>query len=182
MTIQTTQPTITLAADQTQSRRPNGGTAAQGLVVLAVLVSLGLQGCATRSNSAAVYRAGEAQVEQAIRYGTVEAVRSVTIVRDSKGAGLIVGGVVGGVAGSTVGDGKGSTIASVLGALGGAVAGQMIEEQVNQKPGLEIVVKLASGEKTVIVQEADASLAVGDAVQIVGFGTAIRVSKRQTAQ
>ena len=137
-----------------------------------------LAGCATQSNSSKVYRAGESQVEQSIRYGTVESVRAVTIVRDSKGAGIIAGGVVGGVAGSTVGEGKGSTIASVLGALGGAIAGQMIEEQANQRPGFEIVIKLDKGEKTVVVQEADEALKAGDAVQLVGFGSAIRVSKR----
>ncbi|MGA1336385.1 MAG: glycine zipper 2TM domain-containing protein [Burkholderiaceae bacterium] len=148
------------------------------LLISAVAAFTQLAGCATQSNSAKVYRAGESQVEQSIRYGTVESVRAVTIVRDSKGAGIIAGGVVGGVAGSTVGEGKGSTIASVLGALGGAIAGQMIEEQANQRPGFEIVIKLDNGEKTVVVQEADEALKAGDAVQIVGYGSAIRVSKR----
>jgi outer membrane lipoprotein SlyB len=147
-------------------------------MVVGLLAMTQLVGCATQSNSSKVYRAGEAQVEQSIRYGTVESVRAVTIVRDSKGAGIIAGGVVGGIAGSTVGEGKGSTIGSVLGALGGAIAGQMIEEQANQRPGFEIVIRLANGEKTVVVQEADESLAAGDAVQIVGYGSAIRVSKR----
>lgn len=150
------------------------------MLLAAAAVTIQLTGCATQSNSSKVYRAGEAQVEQAIRYGVVESVRAVTIVRDSKGAGMIAGGVVGGIAGSTVGDGKGSTIASVLGALGGAIAGQMIEEQANQRPGFELVIRLDNGEKTVVVQEADESLTAGDAVQIVGYGSAIRVSKRQT--
>lgn len=62
------------------------------MLLAAVAVTTQLTGCATQSNSSKVYRAGEAQVEQAIRYGVVESVRAVTIVRDSKGAGMIAGG------------------------------------------------------------------------------------------
>lgn len=144
---------------------------------VALLAALGfLGGCATQSNSGAVYRSGETQVEQTVRFGVVESVRSVTVQRDSKGGGLIAGAVVGGVAGSTVGEGKGSTIASVLGALGGAIAGQAIEEQANQRPGYEITIKLDSGERRVIVQEADLVIRAGDRVRIVGSGATVRVA------
>jgi outer membrane lipoprotein SlyB len=137
--------------------------------------TLVLSGCATRSSSADVYRAGETQVEQTFRTGVVEGVRGVTIQRDSMGAGMIAGGVVGGVAGSGVGDGRGATIASVLGAIGGAVVGQAIEERANQRPGFEIVVRLDSGERRAIVQESDVVFRPGDRVRIVGSGAAVRV-------
>jgi len=133
-------------------------------------------GCATRSNSADIYRAGETQVEQVVRLGTVKSVRSVTVQRDAKGGGLVAGAVVGGIAGSTVGEGKGSAIGSVLGALGGAVVGQAIEERASQKAGYELTIQLDSGETRVIVQEADVVLKAGDRVRLIGSGSAVRVT------
>ncbi|MEY3669387.1 MAG: hypothetical protein RL258_782, partial [Pseudomonadota bacterium] len=58
--------------------RPLFSLALLGLATSALLVS----GCATRSSSADVYRAGETQVEQTFRTGVVEGVRGVTIQRD----------------------------------------------------------------------------------------------------
>ena len=140
-----------------------------------VAVSLVVSGCATRSSSPDIYRSGETQVEQKLRAGVVESIRGVTIQRDSTGAGVIAGGVVGGVAGSGVGDGRGSTIAGVLGAIGGAVLGQAIEERANQRAGFEIIVRLDSGEKRAIVQEADVSFRAGDRVRLIGSGSTVRV-------
>jgi outer membrane lipoprotein SlyB len=142
-----------------------------GLVAASLVVS----GCATRSSSPDIYRSGETQVEQKLRAGVVESIRGVTIQRDSTGAGVIAGGVVGGVAGSGVGDGRGSTIAGVLGAIGGAVLGQAIEERANQRAGFEIIVRLDSGEKRAIVQEADVSFRPGDRVRLIGSGSTVRV-------
>lgn len=140
-----------------------------------VVVLAGVSGCATRSNSPDVYRAGETQVEQKIRSGVVEGIRGVTIQRESAGAGTIAGGMVGGVAGSGVGDGRGSSIASVLGAIGGAVIGQAIEERANQRAGFEIIVRLDSGERRAIVQEADVVFRPGDRVRLIGAGSTVRV-------
>jgi outer membrane lipoprotein SlyB len=134
-----------------------------------------LSGCATRSSSPDIYRSGETQVEQTIRSGVVEGIRGVTIQRDSTGAGIIAGGVVGGITGSGVGDGRGSSIAQVLGAIGGAVVGQAIEERANQRAGFEIVVRLDSGERRAIVQEADVTFRVGDRVRLIGAGATVRV-------
>jgi hypothetical protein len=75
-------------------------------------------------------------------------------ITEGLGLGIIGGAAVGGLAGSTIGGGRGQDIATVLGAIGGLVAGQAIEEQANQREGLEITVKYDSGEMRVIVQEA----------------------------
>ena len=146
------------------------------LVGVAVLAFGTLSGCATRSNSAEVYRAGESQIERSFRTGVVESVRGVTIQRDSRGVGVVAGGVVGGIAGSSIGEGRGSGIASVLGAVGGAVAGQAIEDRMNQRPGFEIIVRFDSGEKRAIVQEADVSVRPGDRVRVIGSGSSVRVA------
>ena len=138
---------------------------------------LALTGCATQTSSSAVYRSDQTQREQTVRMATVEAVRQVTIQRDSKGVGVVGGAVVGGLAGSGVGGGRGQDIATVLGAIGGMVAGQAIEEKANQRPGLEITVKYDSGETRIIVQEADVDVRPGDRVQVITGGGVTRVAR-----
>ena len=149
------------------------------LLSIAVVGCLALvvTGCATQSSSAGIYRSSETQREQTVRMATVEAVRSVTIQRDSKGLGTAGGAIVGGIAGSAAGGGKGRDVATVLGAIVGSVAGQSIEEQANQRPGLEITVKYDSGETRVIVQEADIEIRVGDRVRVVTNRGAVRVTR-----
>lgn len=137
-----------------------------------------LTGCATQSRSAGVYRAGEASVEQTVRFGTVESIRQVTIQRDSKGVGVVAGGAVGGIAGSSVGDGRTGQVGAVLGAVLGGIAGQAIEERANQVPGVEITVRLESGRLIAIVQEDDQSLRAGDKVRLVGTGGSVKLSRQ----
>jgi len=147
------------------------------LFVLSFAAIVALSGCATQSSSSGVYKSSETQREQTVRMATVEAVRKVTIQRDNKGIGTIGGAVVGGIAGSTVGQGKGSDIGAVLGAIGGMVAGQAIEQQANQREGLEITIKYDNGDVRVIVQEADLDMKPGDRVRIISGSGVLRVSK-----
>lgn len=151
----------------------------RSVVGIAAVAGLALvvSGCATQSSSSGVYRADETQREQTVRMATVEAVRKVMIQRDSKGIGVIGGAAVGGLAGSSVGGGRGQDIATVLGAIGGLVAGQAIENQANQREGLEITVKYDSGETRVIVQEADVDVKAGDRVRVVSGGGVLRIAK-----
>lgn len=156
-------------------KRPSLRTIA-GLLAVAS-ISVLAAGCATQSSSSGVYRADETQREQTIKMATVESVRKVMIQRDSKGIGVIGGAVVGGLAGSTAGGGRGQDIATVLGAIGGMVAGQAIENQANQREGLEVVIKYDSGETRVIVQEADLDVKAGDRVRVISGGGVLRISK-----
>lgn len=148
----------------------------RALGAIVAIAALGA-GCATQSSSSAVYRESDTQREQTVRMATVDSVRKVMIQRDSKGVGVVGGAVVGGLAGSSVGGGKGQDIATVLGAIGGMVAGQAIEEKANQREGLEITVVYDTGEKRVIVQEADVELRAGDRVQVISGGGKIRVAR-----
>lgn len=139
-----------------------------------------VSGCATQSSSGSVYRSSDTQREQTVRMATVEAVRTVTIQRDSKGVGVVGGAVVGGIAGSGVGGGKREhQIGTVLGAIAGTVAGQMIEEKTNQRDGLEITLKYDSGETRIIVQEKEANMEIkaGDRVRVISGGGVLRVAK-----
>ena len=123
-----------------------------------------------------VYSKHEAGREQTVRMATVDAVRKVEIEGSRSGVGAAAGGVTGAIAGSDVGHGKGSAIVGVLGAVGGGVAGQAIEEKVTRKDGLEITVRLDSGELRAIVQEADEAFKPGDRVRLLNSGGVTRVT------
>lgn len=150
------------------------------LVISAAMITTLGAGCATQSSSGSVYRSSDTQREQTVRMATVEAVRSVTIQRDSKGIGVVGGAVVGGIAGSGASSGKREQqIGTVLGAIAGTVAGQMLEEKANQREGLEITLKYDSGETRIIVQEADVNMPIkaGDRVRVISGGGVLRVAK-----
>lgn len=147
------------------------------VAVVATVLLAGLAGCASPSASGTVYRAGEARREQIVRMGVIESVREVTIQGDPTPVGPLAGAVVGGIAGSDIGGGKGSTIASVLGAVAGSMAGSAIERNVNTRKGLELTVKLDSGELRAYVQEADEMFKPGDRVRLVSTGGITRVTR-----
>lgn len=136
---------------------------------------LALAGCAT-SQSGSSYAPSQARGEMAVRMGVVESVRQVTIEGENSPVGVVAGGIVGGIAGSNVGQGKGSTIGSVLGAVAGGAAGQALERQINKKAGVEITVKLDSGQITAITQEADEQFHPGERVRILSGRGVTRVS------
>ena len=141
----------------------------------ALLLAAPLAGCMTRE-SANVYGRHEAGREQVVRMGTVDAVRKVTIEGSQSGVGAAAGGIGGGIAGGGVGQGRGSAVAGVVGAVAGGVAGNAIEGGVTQKAGLEITVKLDSGELRAIVQEADQPFEPGQRVRLLTSGGITRVT------
>lgn len=149
----------------------------------AAMLALGsalLAGCATQERSASVYSAREAQREQTVRMATVESVREVTIDRGRTGVGTVGGAAVGGIAGSSVGGGHGRSAAAgaVLGAIAGGVVGQAVEGSASKAKGLEITVRLDSGDLRAIVQEADGqTFQPGERVRILSSGGVSRVSK-----
>ena len=143
--------------------------------LFALLLAAALAGCMTRE-SANVYGRHEAGREQVVRMGTVDAVRKVTIEGSQTGLGAAAGGIGGGIAGGGVGHGRGSAVAGVVGAVAGGVAGNAIEGGVTQKAGLEITVKLDSGELRAIVQEADQPFEPGQRVRLLTSGGITRVT------
>jgi len=135
-----------------------------------------LAGCATTS-SGSVYSAGQAGQEQTVRLGVVESVRQVTIEGPKSGVGTIAGGAIGGVAGSNVGGGnRGSAVGTILGAIAGGIAGDAIEQGTTKKQGLEITVKLDSGELRAVTQDADEAFRPGERVRLLSGGGVTRVT------
>ncbi|THC42841.1 glycine zipper 2TM domain-containing protein [Massilia sp. Mn16-1_5] len=145
---------------------------ASTLFLLAAL----LAGCASPSPSGNVYRAYQTQNEQVVRTGTVESVRNVLIANPDSGVGTMGGAALGGLAGSTVGQGRGSAAASIVGAIAGGVLGQRTEANVNNRPGLEITVRLDSGELRAITQAADELFRPGERVRLLSNGYMTRVT------
>ena len=144
------------------------------VILMAALATM-LAGCMTRE-SANVYSKHEAGREQTVRMATVDSVRKVLIDGSQSGVGAAAGGVVGGVAGSGVGQGRGSSVAGVLGAVAGGVAGNVLENKATSKDGLEITVRLDSGEMRAIVQEADQEFMPGQRVRLLSSGGITRVT------
>lgn len=144
-------------------------------LTMAALAALVLAGCAG-SQSGSAYSRSQTRGEMNVRMGVIESVRTVTIEGTQSGVGAAAGAVVGGVAGSDVGHGKGSTVGSVLGAVLGGMAGQAIEERTSKKDGLEITVKLDSGQIIAVTQEADEAFRAGERVRILSGNGVTRVS------
>lgn len=144
-------------------------------VSVALALALLLGACAS-SNSGGVYQRGEARQIQTVKTGVVESVRQVRLEGTKTPIGGATGAVVGGVAGSTVGGGRGQIITSVLGAVVGGIAGAAAEEGLTRKDGIEITVKLDTGNLVAVVQEADEQFSPGDKVRIVESGGVARVT------
>lgn len=140
-----------------------------------LLLSVFLAACAS-SNSGSVYSRDEARKTQTVRMGVVESVRQVRIEGTKSPVGTVAGGAVGGIAGSSIGHGRGSAVGAVLGAVVGGLAGSAAEEGVTRKDGLEITVKLDSGNMLAIVQEADETFTPGERVRLIESGGTTRVS------
>lgn len=142
-------------------------------MVMALAVVLGA--CAS-SNSGNVYKRGEARTVQTVKMGVVESVRLVKLEGTKTPIGTGAGAVVGGVAGSTLGGGRGQVITTVLGALAGGLAGSAAEEGLTRKDGVEITVKLDSGNMIAVVQEADEEFNPGDRIRVLEANGVTRVS------
>jgi outer membrane lipoprotein SlyB len=147
-----------------------------GSLAAVAVIGLSIAGCATPSNSNAVYGGGQVQREQIVRMGTLESVRQVTIQHQDSGVGTLAGAGVGGVAGSAVGGGRGSIVGAIVGAVAGGIAGNAIENGAARRPGYELTVRLDNGEMRAIVQEADEPFQPGDRVRILSRGGISRVT------
>lgn len=145
------------------------------LLIALLITGMLLGGCAS-SKSGSAYTRDQARKEDTVRNGTVENVRAVQIEGTKTPIGTVAGAAVGGIAGSTVGSGRGSAIAAILGAVVGGVAGSAAEEAVTREPGLEIIVRLDSGNTVAITQKADQDFRPGQRVHVISGGGVSRVA------
>lgn len=143
---------------------------------LSLICAALVAGCAITPQSANVYRADQTQQEQVVRTGTVESVRNVTIVNPQSGVGTMGGAALGGIAGSGIGHGRGAAAAGIAGAIAGGLLGQRVEASADNRPGLEITVRLDNGELRAITQSADEQFRPGERVRLVSNGYQTRVT------
>ncbi len=146
-----------------------------------VAMAFATGGCTT-PDSANVYSKQEMRTPAKVRSGVIEQIRPVKM-EDSSGVGVVSGAVIGGVAaGSNIGRGSGSFVAGIAGALLGGVLGDKIERGIVRKDVLEITVRMQSGERLVIVEDADIQLQPGQAVDVIEHGKTVRVVPSAPAQ
>jgi len=148
------------------------------LVILALLVVIGLAGCAS-SLSGDTYSRSETRTVQQVEYGVIEQLRPVNIEGTKTPVGSGAGALVGGFAGSSIGSGTTSTVMAVIGAVAGAMAGAAIEEGVTRTRGVEITVKMNNGQTIAIVQALSPNerFAVGERVRVIRSGQNARVAR-----
>lgn len=142
---------------------------------ISLLLVVILVGCAS-SNSGDVYTREQTRQVEHIKMGVVESVRQVKIEGTDSAFGTIAGGAVGGVAGNAIGNGRARGLTTVIGAVAGALAGKAAEEGLTKKDGVEITVKLESGELVAVVQEATEEFHPGEKVRLLENGGVTRVS------
>ncbi len=112
------------------------------------------------------------QQTQNTQAGVITNVRQVAIQgsgQSSLPVGALIGAVAGGALGSRVGQGNGSIAAAVAGAALGGYAGNMVQAQHQgaTQTGLEITVRLNSGNTVVVNQAADQPFNIGQRVRVV---------------
>jgi len=143
----------------------------------AALVTFVIAGCAAPGLGSGSYSREQARREQTVRMGVVESVREVKLEGTRSGVGPGAGAIAGGVAGSSIGHGRGSALGAIAGAVVGGVAGQAAEQGLTARRGVEVTVKLDTGQMLAIVQEADETFRPGDRVRILSDGATSRVTR-----
>ena len=146
------------------------------VALIALGLAAGLAGCATQSSSSTFQRS-EVGSARTVEWGTVEALRDITIQNDSRGIATWTGAVLGGIAGSTLGSGtRANTAGAVAGAAAGGAAGSAMARGV--RAGVEITVKLDSGRAIAVTQEGTSrDFRVGDRVHVSSDGTTTRITR-----
>lgn len=144
------------------------------LAALSCAVVLG--GCAYPRYGSADYGPYGVRGEQSVRFGVVESVRLVRIQPPETGVGTAAGAAIGGVAGSNVGGGNGQIVGAIAGMVLGGILGQAIEQDANQRTGLEITVLLDNGKYVAITQEGDEQFRNGDRVRVLSGRGGTRVT------
>ncbi|MGH8727500.1 MAG: glycine zipper 2TM domain-containing protein [Burkholderiales bacterium] len=145
------------------------------IVIVAALIA---GGCAGGLGSKD-YSRGQARGEQSVRMGYVDSVREVNLEGTKTPVGAGAGAAVGGIAGSSIGgDGKSGVVGAIIGAVAGGLGGAAAEEGLTRTKGVEVTVKLDSGNFVAITQavEENEVFNPGDRVRIVSGGGVSRVT------
>lgn len=143
------------------------------ILLLSAFISTG---CATNPYGD-TYALSDTQQVQNVSYGVIIKTEPVTIEGEGSMVGTIAGAAVGGILGSKVGGGSGSQIAAIGGGVLGGVAGNKAAQSVTKRNGVNLTIKLDTGNTIAVVQEANPDMVfqVGQRVQINRQGNTARV-------
>jgi len=136
-------------------------------IILTISLLTFMFGACTQSRSSKVYTENQALQAEDVESGVVENVEKVTLRKDGTVVGTIGGSVIGGIAGSTIGGGRGSSIAATAGVIIGGLLGSWLETAVTDREALKLIIRLDSGDKLAIVQEADVSFTPGERINVL---------------
>lgn len=135
-----------------------------------------LAACTTNSQNQ--YSAADTGKQVEVEFGRILSIREVKVQNPNTGAGAVGGGLAGAAAGSTIGSGTGNVYATLGAALVGVVAGSLIEQEIQNKKGIEYTITKSNGKTVTIVQNIakdDVPLAPGQNVTIQTSGEYQRV-------
>ncbi len=144
-------------------------------IITFISIAILLGGCAP-DRSTKIYTSAQALQAEDVEEGIVESVQEAKIRKEDTLVGSIAGAAIGGIAASGIGGGKGSDIAAIAGAVVGGFLGDKAEKLVTDKKAYKIVVKLDSGQKIVVVQQADVPFQPGERVNV--FSSRVDNTKR----
>ncbi|UEO00471.1 hypothetical protein A9R16_003455 [Acidiferrobacter thiooxydans] len=143
------------------------------LIPMAVLAA-SLSACAPPPLTPDTYSSSGSMQTQQVFFGTVAAVRTITIRATTRGAkiGAAAGGVGGAGIGAAVGGGRGALIGGLAGLLGGTLVGSQ-----HTVPGVLITVMFPNGHAIAVPQPVvkGTTFHVGEKVEIVGDAKRVRV-------
>jgi len=147
------------------------------VIMIVLILPLTIVGCASEQTGT-TYSRGDVGRIQEVAFGVVEYVRAVHIEGTKTPIGTAAGAVIGGLAGSTVGHDTTSSIAAVAGAIAGGLAGSAAEEGLTRADGVEVAVRMESGEIISVVQAVDPKVQfkVGDKVRVLTINGVTRVA------
>ncbi len=146
-------------------------------ISLALAAAFALAACAPSQRSD-VYQYPQGMRAQTVEMGVIESVRYVTLGAPNTGVGTVGGAAIGGIAGSTVGgSGAANAAGAIAGAIIGGLVGNAVENSANQRNGIEVTVRLDSGQTIAVPQEnAGENFRPGDRVRVLSDGHTTRVA------
>ncbi|MDO6705764.1 glycine zipper 2TM domain-containing protein [Photobacterium sp. 1_MG-2023] len=140
------------------------------------IAALIISGCSSNPYGN-TYGRSQAQQVQQVKYGTIIQIDPVSIEGEQNVVGTLAGAAIGGILGSKIGGGSGSDIAAIGGGVLGGYAGNKASQNLSESNGVNLTIRLDSGETIAIVQKADPNMlfSVGQKVRVNITGRTARV-------
>jgi len=152
------------------------------LIFVLSIISLGLTGCAGTPVGGRDYYTNQVRSVGSVQEGVILAIRPV-VIHETPGAfggsnylGSTIGAAIGGLLGSQVTNGNARYVAGTVGAALGATLGSHAGAYVAKQSGIELDIRLATGERIIATQGADEQFYVGQRVRVTRMGGAYRVT------